>query len=321
MPNSSARKRPNPSGSQSGRKRRPVVNFEPSLEAGPSGTGHTDTRMRSPERPSFALHATLPRSIGVLKDKENKNFFKDLQHKKWVMMDRDGLTEQEAMRHVKREWTNYIVETYGDIRVSTAEGIVSIEHVGDTAGHEGGECGEPTEIHVDDEGDDRALLVTSPKKRVLSAKEAQTLFAKDSQDDQKVNDEKDDYICQEIFELIASIKEFAEDFARHEVNTAPAKFMHELLVKENAQLVRYIGCLAIGGKNGVKGWGDLLTKPDKREALVVGILGRALKEHVFSDLLFGATLQQKADLQKEEKPASLGDGKFFLAFVKHCTDT
>ncbi|EME82946.1 uncharacterized protein MYCFIDRAFT_90185 [Pseudocercospora fijiensis CIRAD86] len=76
---------------------------------------------------------------------------------------------------------------------------------------------------------------------------------------------------------------------------------------ENAQVVRYIGCLAIGGPKGEDGWAELLADQGCRKALVVGIIGRALKEHVFGSLWFGATAEQLTRLEDMERSRVMMD--------------
>lgn len=60
-----------------------------------------------------------------------------------------------------------------------------------------------------------------------------------------------------------------------------------------------IGCVADGGPRGVKGWLDIFKEPFERQALVSGIIGKVLEEHVFASLCFGATPKQLEELHKE----------------------
>lgn len=53
---------------------------------------------------------------------------------------------------------------------------------------------------------------------------------------------------------------------------------------EIAQLLSYIGCLALAGPKGVQSWHELLEDKEPLQALIVGIVGAALKEHLFSEL-------------------------------------
>ena len=71
---------------------------------------------------------------------------------------------------------------------------------------------------------------------------------------------------------------------------------------------RYIGCLAQGGKENVAGWRKLLADTTCRRALVIGILGRALKEHVFDELYFGATAELREKLELLEQKQIHHDG-------------
>ncbi|KAK4503843.1 hypothetical protein PRZ48_004758 [Zasmidium cellare] len=146
-----------------------------------------------------------------------------------------------------------------------------------------------------------------PANKVEPASKVETEEMKFSAD--LLNDNgKDDIVCERLYELIGDIQAFAQLFTAKEIKTKPADFLDALLQKENEQLIRYIGCLSQGGKNGVKAWEDLVTSPDTREALVFGIVGRALKEHVFSDLWFGGNAEQKEELKALEKSGAGGDG-------------
>lgn len=60
-----------------------------------------------------------------------------------------------------------------------------------------------------------------------------------------------------------------------------------------------IGCIANGGPRGVKDWLDIFKEPFERQALVSGIIGKVLEEHVFASLCFGATPKQLEELHKE----------------------
>ncbi|KXT05222.1 hypothetical protein AC578_8417 [Pseudocercospora eumusae] len=102
--------------------------------------------------------------------------------------------------------------------------------------------------------------------------------------------------CIEMQEIVRALDALAQD-----VPPAAPTFFRDLLAKaENAQLVRYIGCLAIGGAKGEAGWEELVSDQACRKALVVGIVGRALKEHVFGSLWFGATADQLKQLEDME---------------------
>ena len=88
-----------------------------------------------------------------------------------------------------------------------------------------------------------------------------------------------------------------------------ASALSQLLRPENAQLVRYIGCLSLGDKTFTRGWRVLLADTTCRSALVLGIIGRALKEHVFSVLYFGGDPKLVEKLEKMEREEVHMDGK------------
>jgi hypothetical protein len=99
----------------------------------------------------------------------------------------------------------------------------------------------------------------------------------------------------------------------------PVKHKHDLLdkflVPENEHLIRYIGCVAMGGPTGEDGWATLLCDTTCRQALVLGIIGRALKENVFSELYFGCGERLNDTLKEQERKLTDQDGKYYLSFL------
>ncbi|KXT15697.1 hypothetical protein AC579_116 [Pseudocercospora musae] len=115
--------------------------------------------------------------------------------------------------------------------------------------------------------------------------------------------------CIEMQEIVRALDALVQD-----IPPAAPTFFRDLLAKpENAQLVRYIGCLAIGGSKGEAGWQELVSDQACRKALVVGIVGRALKEHVFGSLWFGATADQLKQLEDMERSSQMVDKDGVLA--------
>ncbi|KAK3683168.1 hypothetical protein LTR37_020481 [Vermiconidia calcicola] len=117
----------------------------------------------------------------------------------------------------------------------------------------------------------------------------------------------DENICLTMEGLKERITAFAKSFP-----AVPTNHKHEvvkqLLLQENAHLVRYIGCLAQGGNNGPNSWRTLLGDTTCRHAIVVGIVGRALKEHVFGKLYFGARAEFLEELHELESQRIHQDG-------------
>jgi hypothetical protein len=99
-------------------------------------------------------------------------------------------------------------------------------------------------------------------------------------------EESDEDICVQMAELIDLISGLARSIPRH-WGRKDGDVVTELLHAENEQLIRFIGCISQGGKDHIEGWRTLLNNQTCREALVFGIIGRALKEHVFNALYFG----------------------------------
>lgn len=117
-------------------------------------------------------------------------------------------------------------------------------------------------------------------------------------------------VCKQLNDLKASLLKFAEGFG-DSIRMPREDILDALLQEKNEHLVRFIGCLAMGGKRGIDGWLDLLADGECRKALLFGIVGRAVKEHVFTELWFGATDELKEILSKEEKSLVHQDGALF----------
>lgn len=126
---------------------------------------------------------------------------------------------------------------------------------------------------------------------------------------QHQNDTQKDYrVCKGMKLLIDEIQTYAEGRVVHDIKGH--NFMNGLLANEdNKVLIRYIGCIAIGGKKGEKGWNALLTQKESRTALVIGIIGRLLEEHVFSALYFGGSEELVEHLSKMEQDQVNDEGK------------
>jgi hypothetical protein len=128
-----------------------------------------------------------------------------------------------------------------------------------------------------------------------------------------IKTQRDHEVCMRVHVLRACIVDFAQSLVYHNNGT----FRKERCLEDrcgdvrNAQLVRYIGCLAQGGPKREESWRELLADPECRVALMVGIIGTALKEHVFSELWFGGTddgIRALEQLQEKQKHGEGGRG-------------
>lgn len=121
-------------------------------------------------------------------------------------------------------------------------------------------------------------------------------------------EQQDEDVCNRVHYLRARICDFALLFVRE--GSVADNLLDELCKNvENAQLLRYIGCLALAGSKGVQSWRDLLEDKETLKALIIGIVSTALKEHVFSALWFGATPDQEQELHNLQERQKEGDGK------------
>jgi hypothetical protein len=123
--------------------------------------------------------------------------------------------------------------------------------------------------------------------------------------------QRDDEVSMGVHRLRACIVDFAQSLVYHNSGTFRKERCLEDLCGDvrNAQLVRYIGCLAQGGPKREESWRELLTQPECRVALIVGIVGTALKEHVFSELWFGGTDEEIRALEELQEKQKHGEGE------------
>ncbi len=120
----------------------------------------------------------------------------------------------------------------------------------------------------------------------------------------------DDVSCEHMVTLITAIKAFASRFAAHDLKRDQGlDVVEDLVVEMNLQTVRFIGCIAQSGRTHIHGWRDLLTDRACREAIVVGIIGRVLKEYVFGVPFFGATEEFLNELAEGDEAQEHLDGK------------
>jgi len=148
---------------------------------------------------------------------------------------------------------------------------------------------------------------------------------------QDITDEahRDDEVCRRVHELRAGIVNFARGFAdegyRRIAKVEDRSRSLEDLCSDvrNAQLVRYVGCLAQGGPDCQASWRNMMVDHDCRIALVSGIIGTALKEHVFSELWFSGTDEQIEELEALQEKQKDGEGEFHQseAFEQFVTDS
>lgn len=122
---------------------------------------------------------------------------------------------------------------------------------------------------------------------------------------------RDREVCRRIHDLRALILRFAREFANTPLQSyiRPQGLTSRLCRNaENTHLIRYIGCLADGGPNGVEDWDNLLAGSETMTALLAGIISAALREHIFSALWLGGTSEQIEELEMLEHRQRVNDG-------------
>ena len=122
--------------------------------------------------------------------------------------------------------------------------------------------------------------------------------------------EQDEEVCRRVHKIRAQIIDFAQAYVC-DVNKSKRRLSVEYLCSDidNAKLVRYTGYLAQGGANAIVSWDQLLNNAECLTALIVGIVGSALKEHVFSALWFGGSDEEIAILENYQQKEIDEDGK------------
>lgn len=122
--------------------------------------------------------------------------------------------------------------------------------------------------------------------------------------------EQDEEVCRRVHKLRAQVIDFAHAYVR-DVNKSKRRLSVEYLCSDidNAKLVRYTGYLAQGGANAIVSWDQLLNNAECLTALIVGIVGSALKKHVFSALWFGGSDEEIAILENYQQKEIDEDGK------------
>ena len=127
----------------------------------------------------------------------------------------------------------------------------------------------------------------------------------------EMNDHEDDEICEGVLSLLQDIITFSKSFEPFSEVDLPKKeeYLLRLLKPENKRLVRYVGYLTNSGAGRQLYWANLFFNTVRRRGLVVGIISHALREHVFEDLWFGGSEEEKAELFKMEVDQVDDNGK------------
>ena len=127
--------------------------------------------------------------------------------------------------------------------------------------------------------------------------------------------QRDYEVSRRVHVIRASIVDTARALVYHSNVTFRKEHCLEDLCGDvrHAQLVRYIGCLVQGGPKREESWRELLIQPECRVALIVGIIGTALKEHVFSELWFGGTEEQIEELEALQEKQKHGEGEIEMS--------
>lgn len=122
----------------------------------------------------------------------------------------------------------------------------------------------------------------------------------------------DETICNVIEQIKTDIQSLVIYFLPVHEHEDP-DILQDLLVPENSHLVRYMGFLAQGGPTGEQGWRNVVCghgETCSRNAIIYGIIGSVLKEHIFSELFVGAPPDFTNTLARMEREGVEKDGLF-----------
>ncbi|KAL9094587.1 MAG: hypothetical protein Q9165_003146 [Trypethelium subeluteriae] len=160
-------------------------------------------------------------------------------------------------------------------------------------------------------------MVTSKWDPMEDARNRQVLAARDQSgiDLFLRVDPKPEAMSQHFIELHDLIKSFILNWYDFDELTAlnwrpcvderPLEFLER---NASTELRHHITCHASGGPSGINGWEKLFKDKNAREAVMYGVIGKALEEHVFAELLFGANEEQKEQLEQLEVSYAGKDG-------------
>jgi len=121
--------------------------------------------------------------------------------------------------------------------------------------------------------------------------------------------DRDDKVCEAMHHIRSLIWVFAGDLLHTLDPRQTSQALNVWLSDVNfGPTFRYVGMLAMGGPLGEKGWDIMLADRQCLQALVLGVLGRALKEHVFGALWFGGSEKEIKQLEALEIKGAEMDG-------------
>lgn len=161
----------------------------------------------------------------------------------------------------------------------------------------------PDDAYASDSSND-VEAATSTRHNQVGSKIYHTTLPKRSE--RLVPESQDLTVCQTLDTLKQMIQQYAEGFTALPAASDP---LGHLLQPQHAEAIRYFGCLALGGPDGTDSWKQLLQSSGTHTALIFGMIARALKEHVFGALWFGATPQQERELNTIQESLLDKDGK------------
>ena len=120
-----------------------------------------------------------------------------------------------------------------------------------------------------------------------------------------------DDLYKHVSKMQDKILDIGNYFAQWDIGReASAKYLRALDAGLSEEARTYIGCIATGGPCGLAGWEEILLDLELRKALVAGMIWKALKEHVFESLWFGAEphrTKEMEDLEYDMKGTDCGE--------------
>lgn len=126
----------------------------------------------------------------------------------------------------------------------------------------------------------------------------------------------DDYVSRKLTAVHNAIGELCKkhfDYKLAEAGCNSRENIQAFIGAQPYELIRHAAIVGVGGPGGDEGWEELFNEPVLRQALVCGIISRALKEHVLSSLAFGAPQDFLMELRVMEDEQSGRDGVYLVS--------
>ncbi|KAF2713679.1 hypothetical protein K504DRAFT_144244 [Pleomassaria siparia CBS 279.74] len=111
-----------------------------------------------------------------------------------------------------------------------------------------------------------------------------------------------------VWSIMDKLEAFARAFFSEEVCKIETGSLESVFEGLSPETVKIIGCVASGGPSSEAGWHKLFLEDQKRQALVIAIIGNVLVEQVFQHGFFGGSEGQQQEINNIQKRLRNTDG-------------